>query len=111
MVKSITNFLYNSSQQSVDGGSNAYGSNAPEPAVCGLLRVNKMKIEKDKIIIDVKEGYQYDCYISSMGTPYDLPSGFSAWAWINHLRSKNWWDTEKEKKFLDLAEIITYKNG
>ena len=40
MVKSITNF--NSSQQSVDGGRNAYGSNAPELAVCGLLRVNSM---------------------------------------------------------------------
>lgn len=41
MVKSINN-LINSSQQSVDGGRNAYGSNAPEPTVSGLLRSNKM---------------------------------------------------------------------
>ena len=39
MDKSIKKLNINS-QQSVDGGNSAWGSNAPDPAVCGLLRVN-----------------------------------------------------------------------
>lgn len=42
MVQSITKNLIINSQQSVDCGRNAYGSNAPEPTVYGLLCVNFM---------------------------------------------------------------------
>lgn len=40
MVLSITKHFNINSQQSVDGGFRAYGSNAPESTVCGLLRGN-----------------------------------------------------------------------
>lgn len=40
MVKRITNNFYISSQQSIDSGRKTDGSNAPEPTICGLLRIS-----------------------------------------------------------------------
>lgn len=68
-----------------------------------------MKIEDKYILIKVSPSFEYDCFITSIGNPDDLPaSTYSMWSWINHLREKRWWNKEKEEQFKLLANKIIY---
>lgn len=65
-----------------------------------------MRTEAGSIFIKVLPEYEYDTRISEIGQPDDHPEGLSAWAWVNHLREKNWWSKENEEEFLSLAKIL-----
>ena len=69
-----------------------------------------MFVEGNTINIQVKPGYVYDARnITRIGNEDDAPGISSAWAWINHLREKNWWSYPNEEKFIRLAEKICLK--
>ena len=66
-----------------------------------------MWIEGNTINIKVTPQYVYDVWnLTKMGKESDIQGTHSAWAWINHLREKNWWNKVNEEKFIKLAEKI-----
>ncbi len=57
------------------------------------------KSSNGEITILFKGGY-YAHSIQSVGITNDAPDLFTMWGWINHLRSKNWWNGDIEQSFI-----------
>lgn len=72
----------------------------------------KMWVEGDTINIEVLKYYIYDCHnIRKIGSAADNPGSTSAYAWLNHISQKNWWNIEQNGEFLQLVVKIIKSHG
>lgn len=71
----------------------------------GVFITGSKKNEHGEITIyfanERTDDWYYAHSISSIGRPDDQSSRlFTAWAWIDHMRNKNWWNNGLEVRFL-----------
>lgn len=70
------------------------------------IKIKGMKIVGKYIKIKVMKNYTYSVEINGLGEMTDKPAIDTMWGWINHLRSKTWWNNFAEKEFIKLSEIV-----
>jgi len=72
-------------------------------------------IDSDGLYINIRvsRNYIYDITVSKIGNENDMHAGHGAsmWAWINHMRHKNWWNGQMERDLIGIVEknIHRYK--
>lgn len=55
----------------------------------------------DGVIVHFDNGWYYAHSIEKVGEPTDTAGNLSTmWGWINHLRSKRWWNEDLEERFI-----------
>lgn len=68
--------------------------------------VSSSKNENEEVSVFFGNENTNDAYythgITSLGRESDDPSGMNtAWAWVNHMRSKGWWNSSLEDSFFE----------